>query len=70
MYTVQHGLSQFEETLVQQAEAKRLSPKQQNQGAGQGTDCSCLQCGIAILDIVPSPLYRAHYHSLSRLQNA
>ena len=40
-----HGLSQFEETLVQQAEAKRQSWNQQNQRAGQGTDCSCLQCG-------------------------
>ena len=39
---VHHGLSQFEETLVQQAEAKRQS---RNQGAGQGTDCICLQCG-------------------------
>ena len=38
-----HGLSQFEENLVQQAEAKRQSRNQQNQGAGQGTDC--LQCG-------------------------
>ena len=36
---VHHGLSQFEETLVQQAEAKRQSQKQQNQGAGKGTDC-------------------------------
>ena len=35
----------FEETLVQQAEAKRQSLKQQNQGSGQGTDCICLQCG-------------------------
>ena len=42
---VHHGLSQFEETLVQQAEAKRRSRKQQNQGAGQRTDCICLQCG-------------------------
>ena len=42
---VHHGLSQFEETLVQQAEAKRQSQKQQNQGAGQRTDCVCLQCG-------------------------
>ena len=39
----QHGLSHFEETLVQQA--KRQSRKQQNQGTGQGTDCTCLQCG-------------------------
>ena len=42
---VHHGLSQFEETLVQQAEAKRQSRNQQSQGAGQGTDCICLQCG-------------------------
>ena len=42
---VHHGLSQFEETLVQQAEGKRKSQKQQNQGAGQGTDWICLQCG-------------------------
>ena len=40
-----HGLSQFEETLVEQAEATRKSQKQQNQGAGQGTDCIFLQCG-------------------------
>ena len=43
--TVQHGLSQFEVTLVQQSEAKRQSRKQQDQGAGQGTDWICLQCG-------------------------
>ena len=42
---VHHSLSQFEETLVQQAEAKRQSRKQQNQGARRGTDCICLQCG-------------------------
>ena len=29
-----HGLSQFEETLVQHAETKRQLRKQQNQGAG------------------------------------
>ena len=40
-----HGLSQFEETLVQQAEAKRQSRNQQNQRAGQGTDWIFLQCG-------------------------
>ena len=40
-----HDLSQFEETLVQQAEAKRQSRNQPNQGAGQGTDGVCLQCG-------------------------
>ena len=35
-----HSLSQFEETLVQQTEAKRQSQNQQNQGAGQcGRDC-------------------------------
>ena len=39
-----HGLSQFEETLVQQAEAKRQFQKQPNRGAGQGTYCICLQC--------------------------
>ena len=42
---MQHGLSHFEETLVQQAKAKRKSQKQQNQGAGQGPDWICLQCG-------------------------
>ena len=41
---MQHGLSHFEETIVQQAEAKRRSQNQQNQGAGQGTDCICLEC--------------------------
>ena len=35
---VQHGLSQFEETLVQHAEAKRQSQNQQSQGPGQGRD--------------------------------
>ena len=40
-----HSLSHFEETLVQQVESKRESQKQQNQGAGQGTDCTCFQCG-------------------------
>ena len=39
-----HGLSQFEETLVHQAKAKRQTRNQQNQGAGRGTDCICLQC--------------------------
>ena len=42
---VHHGLSQFEETLAQQAEAKRQSRKQQNQGARRGTDCICPKCG-------------------------
>ena len=72
-----HGLSQFEETLVQQAEAKRQLRKQQNQGAGQGRDWICLQCGKdhhsrigLLLDAVPSPRYRARYHSLSRLKDA
>ena len=74
-----HGLSQFEETLVQQAEAKRQSRKQQNQGAGQGTDCICFSVeGIvtlelassATLDAVPSPPYTACYHSLLRLKDA
>ena len=40
-----HDLSQFEENLVQQAEAKRQSRNQQNQGAGEETDCICFQCG-------------------------
>ena len=77
-WAVQHGLSQFEETLVQQAEAKRQSRKQQNQGAGQRTDCISPQCGIVTLEVafsttldaVPSPPYRAHYHSLSILKDA
>ena len=74
-----HGLSQFEETLVQQAEAKRQSQNQQNQGVGQGTCCICLQCGrdchsqIGLLSHTrhysKSP-YRARYHSLSRLKDA
>ena len=42
---VHHVLSQFEGTLVHQAEAKRTSQKQLNQGAGQGTDWICLPCG-------------------------
>ena len=40
-----HGHCQFEETLIQQAEVKRKSQKQQKQGAGQGSDWICLQCG-------------------------
>ena len=74
-----HGLSQFEETLVQQAEAKRKSQKQQNQGAGQGQDVFAFSVeGIvtlelassATLKVVPSPPYRARHHSLSRLKDA
>ena len=75
-----HGLPQFEESLVQQAEAKRQSLNQQNQVAGQGTDCICFLCGrnghsrIGLLrhtlDAVPSPPYRARYHSVSRLKDA
>ena len=42
---VHHSLSQFEETLVQQAEAKRQSRKQQNQGTRWGTDCIRPLCG-------------------------
>ena len=42
---VHHSLSQFEETLVQQAEAKRQSRKQPNQGTRRGTGCVCFQCG-------------------------
>ena len=42
---MQHGLSQFEEALVQQAKAKRQSENQPNQGAWQGTDCICPHCG-------------------------
>ena len=69
---VHHGLSQ-------QAEAKRQPQKQQNQAAGQGTDWICVHCGrdchsrIGLLShtrCFPSPPYRAHYHSLSRLKDA
>ena len=74
---VKHGLSEFEETLVQQAEARRQSRNQQNQGAGQQTDCVCVG-GIvtlelafsATLDGVPRTPYTARYHSLSRLKDA
>ena len=73
-----HYLSQFEETLVQQAEAKGQSRNEQKQGAGQGTKYICFQCGIvtlelafsATLDTVPSPRYRARYHNLLRLKDA
>ena len=73
-----HGLSQFEETLVQQAEAKRQSRNQQIQGAGQGQIVFVFSVeGIvtlelafsATLDVAPRPLFRAHYHSLSRLKD-
>ena len=37
---VHHDLFYFEETLAQQAKAKRQSQTQQNLGAGQGTDCT------------------------------
>ncbi|XP_060543254.1 uncharacterized protein LOC117672256 isoform X1 [Pantherophis guttatus] len=64
----QHGLLQFEETLVRQAEAKRQSRNQRNLGARQGTECICPHVeGIATLelaflvtlDAVLGPLSRA-----------
>ena len=71
-----HGLSHFEETLAQQAEAKRQS---QNQRADRGQIVFVFSVeGIvtlelafsATLDVVPRPLFRARYHSLSRLKDA
>ena len=73
---VQHGLSQFEEALVQQAKAKRQSQNQQNQGAGQGTDCICLQYGrdchswIGLLSHTRHCSKTSRYHSLSSLKDA
>ena len=73
-----HGLSQFKETIVQQAETKRKSQKQQNQlGRGQIVFVFSVE-GIftlklafsATLHASPSPLFRAHYPSLLRLKDA
>ena len=76
---VHHGLSQFEETLVQQAKRQRGSPetsKTRELDRGQiafvfsveGT--VTLQLAFsATLDVVPRPLLRACYHSLSRLKD-
>ena len=49
---VHHSLSQFEETLVQQAEAKRQS---RNQGTGQGTDLSSVWKGLSLLNWPSQP---------------
>ena len=44
-----HSLSQFEETLVQQAKAKRQSRNQQNQGADRGQmDLSSVWKGLSV----------------------
>ena len=72
-----HGLSQLEETLVQQAEAKRKSSKIRELDRGQIVFVFSVE-GIvtlelafsATLDAVPSPPYRACYHSLLRLKDA
>ena len=71
---MQHGLSQFEETLVQQAKAKRQSRELDR---GQIVFVVSVE-GIVILeltfsatlDAVPSPLFRARFHSLLRLKDA
>ena len=69
-----HGLSQFEESLVQQAEAKRPSRKQQNLERGQIVFVFSMERIVilklafsATLDAVSSPPCRARYNSLSRL---
>ena len=76
---VQHGLSQFEETLVQQAEAKRRPETSKIRKLDRGQILFVFSVeGIvtlelafsATLDTVPNPPYRARYHSLSRLKDA
>ena len=74
-----HGLSQFEETLVQQAEAKRShkSSKIRKLDRGQIGFVFSVEgivtlesASSATLDAVRSPPYRARYHSLSRPKDA
>ena len=76
---VHHNLSQFEEALVQQAEAKRQSRSSKIRELDRGQIVFVLIVeGIVTLklafsvtvDGVPSPPYRARYHSLSRLKDA
>ena len=72
-----YGFSHFEETLVQQAEAKRQSSKIRKLDRGQSVFVFSVK-GIvtlvlafsAALYTVPRPLIRAHYHSLLRLKDA
>ena len=74
---VHHGLSHFEETLLQQA--KEAVPKPAKSGSWTGKIVFVFSVeGIvtielafsATLDAVPSPPYRAHYHSISILEDA
>ena len=43
--TVQKGLSSFEQSLTQQAEAKRKKKKARGQADRPATDFTCVQCG-------------------------
>ena len=43
--SVQQGLSEFEDTLAEQAETKRQTRKARNQGDKQATDHICSLCG-------------------------
>ena len=74
-----HGLSHFEETLVQQAEAKRKSQAHKIRELDRGQIgfvfsvegiVTLKSASSATLDGVPSSPYKAYYHSLSRLKDA
>ena len=74
-----HGLSQFGQALIQQAEAKGSLKRSKIRELDRGQIVFVFSVeGIvtlklassAALDAVPSPLFRAHYHSLSRLKDA
>ena len=71
--------SHFEKTLVQQAEAKRHSQSSKTRELDKGQivfvfsveGMVTLELAFsATLDAVPSLLFRASYHSLSRVKDA
>ena len=68
-----HGLSQFEETLVQQAESSKIRELDGVQIVFVFSVEGIVTLELAFsatLDAVPSPPHRAHYHSLPRLKDA
>ena len=75
---MQQGLSQFEETLALQTEAKRQRRKVRSQGDRSVTDYICSKrveetatlelASSATQDAVPGPPFRARHHSLPRLR--
>uniref|UniRef100_A0A2D4J9Y5 Uncharacterized protein n=1 Tax=Micrurus lemniscatus lemniscatus TaxID=129467 RepID=A0A2D4J9Y5_MICLE len=74
---MQHGLLQFEETFVWQAEAKRQSRNQRNLVSGQNVSVLSVEgiatlklAFLATLDAVLGPLLRARYRSLLRRKDA